>query len=110
MNLLSLCNILWRSFSFCWATLQDIFYADVAEDLEVTKNCAYAVTQVEKDDKQTEIALTKNKAYVQTPIIPLKTNECYGTSVEDIDSDQFYSTVDVENSTSLPFEYDYVIQ
>lgn len=62
---------------------------------------------------QQELEFTQNEAYVTIGSIPLKSNECYGTSMDNGQLNAT-STVQMEHnnthiSQQLTFDYDYVI-
>ena len=68
--------------------------------------------------QEQDVELQQNQAYVKTPDIPVKTNECYGTTTSattSVSADQLYATPTEgrdQHSTAqqLPKEdYDYII-
>lgn len=58
--------------------------------------------------QQQDMQLTQNKAYV-TSMIPVKRNECYGTTATPMDSDQIYANSTYNPQQLKKEDYDYII-
>ena len=58
------------------------------------------LTSMNATSCQQDMPLTQNQAYVTSGNIPMKENECYGTTTTSMDSDQLYATVEEEHNTT----------